>query len=100
MGILDPNFVSIGNSELIDLRKHRVVDIPPGGTLTDYIPFYFTPYTPMLYNIKTGYGEIKQRHNDEIIVLVSSLHELERAGVEYVFTDRHAKLETARFFNQ
>jgi hypothetical protein len=54
----------------------------------------------MLYNITTGYGGIQQRRNEEIIVLVSSLHELERNGVAYVFTDRHAKLQTARFFNQ
>ncbi len=45
-GVTDPSFVSIGNPELIDLRRGRVVDIAPGGTLADYIPFYFTPYTP------------------------------------------------------
>ena len=34
-----------------------------------------------------------------IVVLVSSLHELKRTGVAYVFSDRHAKLETATFFD-
>jgi hypothetical protein len=98
-GIIDPDFVSIGNPELIEVRKRRVVAIAPGGTLADYIPFYFTPYTPMLYNIKTGYAGIRQRRNEEIVVLVSSLHELKRHGVAYVFTDRHAKLQTTTFFN-
>lgn len=37
--ILDPGFVGIGNPELISLRPHRHVDISPGGTLADYIPF-------------------------------------------------------------
>jgi hypothetical protein len=91
--------VSIGNAELIEARKRRVVAIAPGGTLADYIPFYFTPYTPMLYNIKTGYGGVPQRRNEEIVVLVSSLHELRRYGVAYVFTDRHAKLQTAMFYD-
>ena len=37
--------------------------------------------------------------NEEIVVLVSSLHELKRSGIAYVFSDRHAKLETAAFFD-
>ena len=98
-GVTDPNFVSIGNPELINLRERRIVGIAPGGTLADYIPFYFTPYTPMLYNIRTGYGGLPQRRNEEIVVLVSSLHELRRQGVTCLFTDRHAKLEAATFFN-
>lgn len=96
-GVSDPNFVSIGNPELIAARARRVVRIAPGGTLADYIPFYFTPLTPMLLNIKTGYGGIRRRQNDEIVILVSALSELKRHGVRYLFTDRHAKLETAKF---
>src|SRR5437879_3349079 len=62
----DPNYVQIGNSELITRRTTRVVPVPPGGTLSDYVPFYFTPYSPMLYNIKTGYNGITKRSMDEI----------------------------------
>lgn len=50
--VQDPNFVQIGNPELIAKRAGRVVPVPPGGTLDDYIPFYFTPFSPMLYNIR------------------------------------------------
>ena len=32
-GVADPNFVAIGNPELIDKRRSRDVPIPPGGTL-------------------------------------------------------------------
>ncbi len=98
-GIIDPAHVPIGNPELIALRPHREVDIAPGGTLADYIPFYFTPYSPMLLNIKTGYAGIRQRNNAEILVLVSSLAALRANGVRYVYTDRHAYLRTARFFD-
>lgn len=98
-GTADPDFVGIGNPELISLRPHRYVDIPPGGTLADYVPFYFTPYSPMLYNIKTGYGGIRQRNNAEIVVLVSSFDALRSNGVRVVYTDRHAYLQTARFFD-
>lgn len=77
----------------------RAVPILPGGTLGDYVPFYFTPYSPMLYNIRTGWGGIRQRANDEIVIMVASLRDLEREGTQFVFTDRHAYLQTARFFN-
>lgn len=98
-GVNDPNFISIGNPELIERRRNRHVDVPPGGTLEDYIAFYFTPYSPMLYKIKTGHGGIRQRRNEEIVVLVSSLPALKQNDVSYVFTDRHAYLQTVSFFN-
>jgi ssDNA thymidine ADP-ribosyltransferase, DarT len=94
---IDPGFVQIGNPELIEKRGARFVTIPPGGTLSDYVPFYFTPYSPMMYNINTGYGGIRRRRNEEIAILVTSLRRLHRDGVPFVFTDRHAYLQAAEF---
>ena len=65
-----PTWVNIGNEDLIGRRSHRVVPLQPGGTLSDYVPFYFTPFSPMMYNIHTGVGGVKQRKNDEIVILV------------------------------
>ena len=42
----DPSFVPIGNRDLIGKRTHRQVPLAPGGTLADYVPFYFTPFSP------------------------------------------------------
>ncbi len=96
--LLDPGFVSIGSDDLIPKRRRHLVPIPPGGSFSDYIPFYFTPRTPMLYNITTGRGEgVVKRSPSELAVLVSSLHVLREHGVACVFTDRHAFLATARF---
>jgi ssDNA thymidine ADP-ribosyltransferase, DarT len=95
---IDPNFVSIGNPSLISDRQHVPVPIPPRGTLSDYIPFYFTPHSVMLFNIKTGYRGIQQRRNDEIAILVSSLPKLTQDQIRFIFTDRHARLATAEFF--
>jgi ssDNA thymidine ADP-ribosyltransferase, DarT len=97
--VSDPKFVSIGNPELIDKRHHRPVTCSPFGTLSDYVPFYFTPHSPMLYNIKTGYGGIRKRSNEEIVILVSSLSVLKARDVSFVFTDRHAYLSAAQFFS-
>jgi len=95
--VVDPEFISIGNPELIEKRRNRTVPIAPAGTLENYVPFYFTPKSPMLYNIRTGYG-ITKRPNEDIVILVSSLPAMKQHGVDYVFTDRHASLQTASFF--
>src|ERR1035437_6684336 len=39
-GNVDPNYVEIGNPDLISKRNHHFVPKPPGGTLSDYVPFY------------------------------------------------------------
>ena len=95
----DPNYIEIGNPELIEKRTHRVVPIPPGGVLSDFIPFYFTPHSPMLYNIKTGYQGITRRPMSEIVIMVSALPKLAAQEIPFVFTDRHAYLQTASFFS-
>lgn len=93
----DPNFHRIGNAELIGKRHTRAVDVGPGGTLSDYVPFYFTPASPMLYNIKTGYGGVTQVANDDIVFIVTSLHKIAATGIEFVFTDRHAYPKVAEY---
>jgi hypothetical protein len=93
----DPNYVNIGNVELIDKRSRRRVPIAPGGTLSDYVPFYFTPWSIMLLKIKTGHGGIPRRESREIVFFVSSVHRLREQGVPYVFTDQHAYVAGAEF---
>lgn len=98
--VQDPKFVRIGNLELIAKRTTREISIPPGGTLSDYIPFYFTPFSMMMYNIKTGYGGIDQFPNSKIVIMVSSLRDIVECGGAAVFSDRHAFLQTAQFFSR
>ncbi len=94
----NPAYVEIGNQELIQRRTKRTVPCLPGGTLSDYVPFYFTPYTPMLYNIKTGHG-VPQKPLKEIVILVASLRRIAKLNLPFVFSDRHAYLRTAQFSN-
>jgi hypothetical protein len=93
---VDPNFVEIGNPDLILSRARRSVPVAPGGLLSDYIPFYFTPHSPMLYNIKTGM-RVARRPMRDIAIMASSLPALAAEGVPFVFTDRHANLQTVTF---
>lgn len=87
-GRRDRAFVTIGNPDIIARRDHRLVPVEPGGSLSDYIPFYFTPFSPMAFNIKTGHGVAAVPPRD-IVILVASLRRL--AGepeVRFVYTDR------------
>ena len=86
-GRRDSNFKNIGNLDLIDKRTNRSVPLPPGGTLSDYVPFYFTPYSIMMFNIRTGHGNITRVRNEEIMIFVSSLHRIKRLGIPFVFTN-------------
>jgi len=94
-----PNYHTIGNPDIIEKRQFREVPIAPGGTLSDYIPFYFTPYSPMMYNIKTGYAGLTKVSNEEIVIFVTSLHKLMGSGHPFVFTNKHAYLRDAEYFN-
>ncbi len=96
-GKRDPKYRNIGNVDLIDKRSTRVIKVSPGGTLSDYIPFYFTPFSIMMYNIHTGYN-VPQVSNDEIVILVSSLHRVKELGIPFVFTDQHAYPVMADYF--
>ena len=83
----DPNYITIGNTDLIAKRyKSDRIPVPPHGTLEDYVPFYFTPYSPMLLNIKSGRNGVKRRANEEIVILVSSLHRLIQLQMSFVFS--------------
>jgi hypothetical protein len=95
----DPDFEDVGHKEIIGRRKKRTVDVEPSGTLSDYIPFYFTPWSVMLYNIVTGHN-VPQKTPDEIIMLVSKLSIVKEHKIPFVFTDSHALLASARFFNK
>lgn len=94
----DPNFVQIGHQGLISRRGERQVPVPPHGTLSDYVPFYFTPRTPMMGSIVKGQN-VPQVDRGNIVILVSSLHRLAEQEIPFVFTDRHAYLAEAEFYS-
>src|SRR5208282_3664838 len=97
--IFDPNYRNIGNPDLIDRRSRRVVSVGPGGTLSDYVPFYFTPFSIMLYNIHTGYN-VEKVPNEEIVILVSSLPRIAELKIPFAFTDQHAYPQMANYFTE
>lgn len=95
----DPNFVPIGNSDIIDKRTNKTVEaVPPGGVLGEYVPFYFSGHSPMLFNIITGYG-VKKVLQKDIVFLVCDALEIVNAGIPYCFTDGNARTAISKFYN-
>lgn len=93
------HWVSIGNPELTDNRARHPVPLPPHGFLNDYVPFYFTPFSVMMRNIHTGWG-LKQWPNQDILILVSSLHHVRSLHLPFLFTDMHAYNRLASFYSE
>lgn len=82
----DADFRIIANQDVDEKRESRVVPIPPGGVLHDYVPFYFAPRSPMLY------WNHKQNHcpQEDIVYLGTRAAKIEAAGIQFVFTNGHA----------
>lgn len=87
----DPDFVSIGNPEIIDVRSTTPVGLAGFGMIGDYVPFYFTPRSIMMYNIITGYYKprVPQRSKEELIVIRCLIEELAQRP-QWFFTDGQA----------
>lgn len=93
----DPAFRPIGDPDLIKKRAVRAIPPPWHGTISDYVTFYFTPLSPMLLNIRTGYRGIEKLPMSDIAIIVSSLPMLASEGIDFVFSDCHAYLAEAQF---
>lgn len=97
----DPNFMAIGNPEIIDVRSTTPVNIDDYGFIGSYVPFYFTPRSIMLFNIITGYYVPKvPRRTKEEIVIIRCLIEVLVDQQKWFFTNGQANdEETAHFVN-
>jgi hypothetical protein len=91
----NPDYLQIGDSTLIKYRKEIKAPDPPGGTLADYIPFYLGPRSPMLFQVATGWEDIKKYQQEDIIYYISSVPIVKEHGLSYFFTDGHARSLTS-----
>lgn len=87
----NPNFEPIGDNSIISARKPISVPDPPGGDLSNFIPFYFGARSPMLYVIQKGFNGVTQRLPDDIVYLVVPLKCILENNLEYCFTDGNAR---------
>ncbi len=84
--------VEIGYDHIKQRRALRVVPCGVGGTLADYVPFYFAPRSPMLYAITRGLVSAEAACTEQIVYLMSSTQTLRGAGLTLITSNRHAEL--------
>lgn len=89
----------IGYRDLKERRARTVVPIGPKGTLSDYVPFYFAPRSPMLYVISKGRVPGYTEGQSPVLHLVASAEAVEHLALDFVFTDGHAYVAFSEFFN-
>jgi hypothetical protein len=70
-------------------RPAVTVTVGPGGTIHDYVPFYFGYLSPMMLQLKTGQVASYDEGQEPLIYLVSSAQAVAGAGMGFVFTDGH-----------
>lgn len=80
-------------------RMGTPVEVSPGGTLGDYVPFYFGPRSPMMFTYHKGNVTGKPENLEDIVYLVSTAETVQQAGLSFVFTDGHPIKEPKAFFN-
>jgi hypothetical protein len=89
----------IAYSNLKDQRSRTLVEVPPGGTLDEYVPFYFGPRSPMLFAYMKGNVTGKPESQDEIVYFATAAETLAENGVPFAFTDGHPIREPKAFYN-
>lgn len=92
-----PN-TNIGHLHIKERRLKRAVSNGGGGNLGDYVPFNFCPRSVMLFAVHKGHQDYGGGQAD-IVHLVSSVSSAVATKRAFAFTDRHADLSHALYFD-
>jgi hypothetical protein len=80
---------TIHNTNVQANRRVRPVPCGPGGTIHDYVPFYFGPLSVMLLNLHSGRVKGYDEGQAPLIYLVTSIERVNAARRRWVFSDGH-----------
>ncbi|MDE5829206.1 MAG: DUF4433 domain-containing protein [Duncaniella sp.] len=93
--LCSPSFVSIGDTQVITSRKDLVIN---NIHISDCVPFYFGPRSPMLYVIQHGYNGVRRRKPEEIVYCVIRLADIISSEIECIFSNGHALSAITKFY--
>jgi hypothetical protein len=79
-----------GNIEIKERRRTVAVPISPGGVVSDYVPFYFAPRSPMMFSIHKGNVPTYQEGQEPLIYLWSHSSVVAQMGLPWVGSDGNA----------
>src|SRR4051812_15381614 len=85
--LLGVAYRDIAEGSIQTTRSGNTIPIAPGGTIHDYVPFYFAPRSPMLCSIHNKRQDVNQ---SDIVYLITSAQLVHEQGLPYVFYNGHA----------
>lgn len=91
------NYVPIGDSQVIQIRKEREFS---GHHLSDYLPFYFGPRSPMLYVIQHGFNGVTKVEPEKIVYCIVRIADIIENNVDCIFTDGHALSSLTNYYKK
>lgn len=86
------NYQNIAHSGAQDSRAGIAVPNPPGGTIHDFVPFYFAPRSPMLSAIDNGQVSGCNYRQEDIIHFETTVPNVLERNQDIVFYDLNATL--------
>lgn len=81
-------------------RKTMPVDLDPYGVISDYVPFYFAPRSPMMYRIWRGGVASYQRGQEKLVYLVSSVEAVVSCGLAWIGSDGNCATSVTNHYNK
>ena len=83
------SYRTIHNTNVQASRSVRAIPCGPGGSIHDYVPFYFGPLSVMLLNLHTGRVAGYNEGQRPLVYVVTSIPRVTAAGRPWVFSDGH-----------
>jgi hypothetical protein len=91
-------FTNIAYTSIQQQRSAKRIPCGPGGSLDEYVPFYFASRSPMLCAIHNGRVNCEGGQN-AIIHLVSTAQQVASMGRRFVFTNGHGIMSYTDFYD-
>ncbi len=89
----------IHNVEIQNVRRERNIPCGAGGTVHDYVSFYFGPRSPMLLQLHTGQVKDYDEGQEPLIYIVSTVEKVLHHGLQFVFSDGHGIASFTTWFD-
>ncbi|MDQ4033885.1 MAG: DUF4433 domain-containing protein [Actinomycetota bacterium] len=96
----DTSIVDCADAGIKARRRAMAVKVAPFGYVSDYVPFYFAPRSPMMYRISKGGVRSYPGSAAELVYLVSSVQIVDEAGLRWVFSDGNCGARITDHYNQ
>lgn len=88
----------IHGREVHAARAEIAIPCGRGGTIHDYVPFYFGPLSPMMLMLKTGWVEGYDEGQSPLVYCVSTAQAIAEAETPFVFSDGHGLIQFTKWF--